>query len=309
GRSPGAVVLVRADGRPGARLKPPPRRPVTIGEVGGDAVRPVHVVAGGEDRAGDAVEQGGGRLVPLSVAARDVARADEHRTGRRQGRGARPGRARAGRVLGAGEAGEAERAGDDRAKRRHRVRAGLPVILVKVRADRVQAGTASRDHPDEGRLPRRVDSVGALPHQPARQGAAVTPAPPSPPSPAGRARSPAHLRCFRTTRTRCRRFALSSPARSASPASPAPRTLPARARPGRAPRPWRRPVRCSSARATSRAATDRGTRRPPPCSTASPARSSPPATTCTGRRASPPTSPIVTGRRGGGLRRAPGRPS
>src|SRR5438132_6300056 len=76
GRSPGAVVLVRADGRPGARLKPPPRRPVTIGEVRGDAVRPVHVVAGGEDRAGDAVEQGGGRLVPLSVAARDVARAD-----------------------------------------------------------------------------------------------------------------------------------------------------------------------------------------------------------------------------------------
>jgi hypothetical protein len=71
------AIIVVAGCRPGAVLVAPPGRLVAEGEFGEGAVG-VGVVAGGEDGAGDGVEQFGGGFVVVVGAAGDVAGADEN---------------------------------------------------------------------------------------------------------------------------------------------------------------------------------------------------------------------------------------
>ena len=83
------LPVVVAGCRPEAVQVPSPGRAEAVG-VGVRAAGRVDVVPGGEDRAVDPVEQRGGRLVAVPVAAGDVAGADEGR-GRRGGGARRSG--------------------------------------------------------------------------------------------------------------------------------------------------------------------------------------------------------------------------
>src|SRR5216117_2726704 len=76
-RRTSGVVVVVPRGRTSARLVAPPRRIVALRELRVRAVG-VHVVAGREDRAGDVIEQRGGRLVAAPRAVGNIPCADEH---------------------------------------------------------------------------------------------------------------------------------------------------------------------------------------------------------------------------------------
>jgi hypothetical protein len=73
---PFGVVLVVAGDRLGALLEPPPRRPVAFLEVRRRASG-VSLIAQGQDRPVDALDQLGGSLVALGAAAGDVASRDD----------------------------------------------------------------------------------------------------------------------------------------------------------------------------------------------------------------------------------------
>src|SRR5687768_14953097 len=77
--SPFGFVVVVSGGGPGAVLEQSPGRIVALVEVFGRPVR-VGVVAEGEHRVLDALDQLGGCIVKLVVAAGDVARRDDHRS-------------------------------------------------------------------------------------------------------------------------------------------------------------------------------------------------------------------------------------
>ena len=91
------VVVVIARRRPGARLVAAPGRRVAAGELGAGPVGH-HVVAQGEHRPGNRVQQLRGRLIVVVAALRDVARpGDELRwVGRHESRGGRVQRGRCG---------------------------------------------------------------------------------------------------------------------------------------------------------------------------------------------------------------------
>jgi hypothetical protein len=76
--SPRRVVLVVARRRLGAGLVPTPGGVVAVGELGGRAII-VGVVAEGEDRSPDSVEQVSGGLIAPAGAASDIARSDQDR--------------------------------------------------------------------------------------------------------------------------------------------------------------------------------------------------------------------------------------
>src|SRR5918995_6309035 len=78
---PFGVVLVISGAGPGARLELAPGRVIALGKVFG---RPlwVGVVAQGEDRALDALDESGGCFVALLGAVGDVARRYDHRRAR-----------------------------------------------------------------------------------------------------------------------------------------------------------------------------------------------------------------------------------
>src|SRR5262249_4510091 len=129
------VVLVVARRGLGTCLLPP-RAPgrVVVGVVlrGGAAV--VGVVAEGVDRAGDVVQQGGGRCL-AGAGSRDVTRTDEHRVARwwRRGRYA---------------------VGDDQLRR---VRPGLPGVVDRVVG--AGRGDAEGERAVAGHRRRHIDLV------------------------------------------------------------------------------------------------------------------------------------------------------
>ncbi len=79
---PFGVVLVVAGDRPGAPLEPPSRRPVAFLEVRRRASG-VSLIAQGQDRPVDTLDQLGGSLVALGAATGDVAGRDDLRGGGR----------------------------------------------------------------------------------------------------------------------------------------------------------------------------------------------------------------------------------
>ena len=70
------MVVVVTGGRAGAGLVASPEGVVTLGEIFASAVR-IGIVAGGEDRAEDVVEQGPSLLGAIGVASADITGADE----------------------------------------------------------------------------------------------------------------------------------------------------------------------------------------------------------------------------------------
>src|SRR5438132_1486178 len=66
------------DGGPGAGLVPPPRGVVAVDEVGDGRAAAQDVVADGEYLARNGIEDGRGRLIVSTVAARDIARPHQH---------------------------------------------------------------------------------------------------------------------------------------------------------------------------------------------------------------------------------------